>query len=103
MKSVKLIVSALAVFLVMGQIAHAAPIKRISGLIVEIEEDYLWVIPEGKNVPIRFVLKWKTHFSPARLPLKGDHVMVLYKNKDEGRVIYGLNFLKTTAEALSSN
>ncbi len=101
MKSVRLVITALALFLVFGQVAFAAPIKRISGQVVEVEEGYLWVIPDGRNNPVKFVLKWKTHFIPPRLPLKGDHVQVLYKNKKEGRVIYGVNFLKTTTQALS--
>lgn len=73
----------------------AAPIQEIKGVIVEVEEGYLWLRPDGQSASRKFILQWKARFNPPKLPLKGDHVQILYKDKEEGSVIYGLNYLKS--------
>lgn len=84
------------------QAAFAAPIQKIQGTIVELEEGYLWLKPDGEPAPRKFVLRWKARFDPPKLPLKGDRVLILYKDKDEGSVIYGVDYLATPAESAQS-
>lgn len=102
MKSFKLLLSIAAMLLMLSQTALADPINRISGLIVEVGEGFLWVVPDGQNDPQKFILKWKVRFSPPRLPIKGDQVVLLYKNKDEGRLIYGVDYLKQSTDVFST-
>jgi hypothetical protein len=76
----------------------AAPIQQIQGVIVELEEGYLWLKPDGEAAPRKFLLRWKARFNPPKLPLKGDRVRILYKDKEEGSVIYGVDYLSTAPE-----
>ncbi len=80
----------ITLFLTLG---HADPVKPIQGNITEVEEGFLWLKPDGESSTRKFVLRWKARFVPPKLPLKGDRVLLLYKDKDEGAVIYGVNYL----------
>ncbi len=80
----------ITLFLTLG---HADPVKTIQGNITEVEEGFLWLKPDGESSTRKFVLRWKARFVPPKLPLKGDRVLILYKDKDEGAVIYGVNYL----------
>jgi len=73
--------------------AAADPIKRIQGTVSEVGEGFLLVTPDDQSKSHKFILRWKARFVPPKLPLKGDHVLVLYKEKPEGSVIYGLTYL----------
>jgi hypothetical protein len=75
--------------------AFATPIKQIRGVVVEVEEGFLWLKPEGQSAARKFVLRWKARFNPPKLPLKGDRVLILYKDKEEGSIIYGVDYLST--------
>jgi hypothetical protein len=83
-------------------LSAAAPIQKIQGVIVELEEGFLLLKPDDHSAPRKFILRWKARFNPPKLPLKGDHVQILYKDKEEGAVIYGLNYLKTAPESAGS-
>jgi hypothetical protein len=97
------IVFILATVLVcLSQVALTAPIQQIQGVIVELEEGYLWLKPDGEAAPRKFLLRWKARFNPPKLPLKGDRVMILYKDKEEGSVIYGVDYLSTAPEPLET-
>jgi len=74
--------------------ASSAPIQRVQGTILEVGEGFLVVKPDDGSAPRKFLLRWKAHFVPPKLPLKADHVLILYKDKEEGAVIYELNYLK---------
>lgn len=74
-------------------LAYADPIQRMQGVIEGVEEGYLWVRPEDRTALRKFILRWKAQFIPPKLPLKGDRVLILYKNKENGAVIYGLKYL----------
>lgn len=74
--------------------ASSAPIQRVQGTILEVGEGFLVVKPDDGSAPRKFLLRWKAHFIPPKLPLKADHVLILYKDKEEGAVIYELNYLK---------
>lgn len=65
---------------------------------MELEEGYLWLKPDGEAAPRKFLLRWKARFNPPKLPLKGDRVRILYKDKEEGTVIYGVDYLSTAPE-----
>jgi hypothetical protein len=78
----------------MTGLAFSSPIERIQGIIADVGEGFLLVRPDGEPVTRKFILRWKARFVPPKLPLKGDYVLVLYKNKEEGDVIYGLHYLK---------
>jgi hypothetical protein len=78
--------------------AFATPIKQIRGVIVELEEGFLWLKPDDESAPRKFLLRWKAKFNPPKLPLKGDRVLILYKDKEEGSIIYGVDYLKTATE-----
>jgi len=80
----------------------AAPIKQIQGVIAEVGEGFLVLKPDGDPQSHKFLLRWKARFVPPKLPLKGDHVLILYKEKEEGLVVYGLNYLKASPEPLGS-
>jgi len=82
--------------------ATAAPIKEIQGIIVEAGEGFLWLKPDGDSQPCKFLLRWKARFVPPKLPLKGDRVIVLYKEKKEGLVVYGLKYLNVSPEVLGN-
>lgn len=84
-------------------LAHADPIRRMQGVIEEVEEGHVWVIPEDGATRRKFILRWKARFTPPKLPLKGDRVLILYKNKDEGAVIYGLKYLNVPSQAVRSS
>lgn len=77
---------------------HAAPIQRIQGTILELGEGFLILGPDDKSPARKFLLRWKAHFVPPKLPLKGDQVLILYKDREEGAVIYELNYLKAAPE-----
>ncbi|MBI5252050.1 MAG: hypothetical protein HY912_21355 [Desulfomonile tiedjei] len=82
-----------------ASISAGAPIQRIQGVIVDLEHDLLWLRADHQPEPLKFILKWKVRFSQPRLPLKGDRVQILYKNKDEGSVIYGLNYIQNPSDS----
>lgn len=86
------------VLICLTHLALAAPIQQIKGVIVELEEGYLWLKPDGEAAPRKFLLRWKARFNPPKLPLKGDRVLILYKDKEEGSVIYGVDYLTISAE-----
>jgi len=77
----------------------AAPIQKIVGVILEVGEGYLLVRSEAEKEPRKFILRWRAKFVPPKLPLKGDRVEILYKDKEEGAVIYELNYLKPAPES----
>ncbi|MGB6066410.1 MAG: hypothetical protein WBG50_16535 [Desulfomonilaceae bacterium] len=87
-----------AIFAGMAQSTLAAPIQKIQGVIVELEEGYLWLKPDGEQTPRKFILRWKARFNPPKLPLKGDRALILYKDKEDGSVIYGVDYLTTGLE-----
>lgn len=91
------IVAGVLLFLQVGGSALCAPIEKIQGVIAEVGEGFLLVKPDGETGVRKFILRWKARFVPPKLPLKGDHVLVLYKSKEEGAVIYALNYLKTSS------
>jgi hypothetical protein len=95
MRFSKIIVVAGVIVFTWVCLSAAAPIQKIQGVIVELEEGFLWLKPDDRSAPRKFILGWKARFNPPKLPLKGDHVQILYKDKEEGAVIYGLNYLKT--------
>lgn len=72
---------------------HAAPIQRIKGVITEIGEGYLRLKPEDGSAARKLILRWKASFIPPKLPLEGDRVLIMYKDKEEGAVIYGVEYL----------
>ena len=86
------------VLVCLTHLALAAPIQQIQGVIVELEEGYLWLKPDGEAAPRKFLLRWKARFNPPKLPLKGDRMLILYKDKEEGSVIYGVDYLTTAPE-----
>lgn len=81
-------------------LSHADPIQRMQGVVEEVEEGYLWVRPDDRTAVHKFVLRWKARFVPPKLPLKGDRVLILYKDKEEGAVIYGLEYLNVPPQAI---
>jgi hypothetical protein len=70
-------------------------------VIGELEEGVLWLKPDNQSRPRKFLLRWKPRFIPPKLPLKGDRVQILYKEKEEA-VIYGINYLKTAPESVDA-
>ncbi|MBI4964347.1 MAG: hypothetical protein HY913_13805 [Desulfomonile tiedjei] len=80
--------------------SSAAPIQRIQGTILEVGEGFLILSPDDKSPSRKFLLRWKAHFVPPKVPLKGDHVLILYKDKEEGAVIYEVNYLKVAPKPL---
>lgn len=84
----------LAVLLILHDYGTAAPIQEVEGVILEVGEGYLIVRVDAQTEPRKFILRWRAKFVPPKLPLKGDRVEILYKDKDEGAVIYELNYLK---------
>jgi hypothetical protein len=74
-------------------LGHADPVQKIQGTITEVGEGFLWLKPDGESSTRKFHLRWKARFVPPKLPLKGDRVLLLYKDKEEGAVIYGVNYL----------
>jgi hypothetical protein len=88
------IVPAVLIVLLIASTSAAAPIQQMQGVIVDLEHDHLWLKPDRQSEAVKFILKWNVRFNPPRLPLKGDRVQILYKNKEEGSVIYGLNYIK---------
>jgi hypothetical protein len=91
----KLIATASILVLISVGLSAAMPIQRIRGVIVDLEEGYLWLKPDDHSARRKFILRWKARFIPPKLPLKGDHVEILYKDKEEGAIIYGVKYLKT--------
>ncbi len=80
----------------------AAPIQKIQGIITEVGEGYLRLEPAqpGRPQNRRFILRWKAQFIPPKLPLKGDRVLLLYKDKEIGAVIYGVRYLPSKTAGL---
>lgn len=72
---------------------QAAPIQRIKGAIAEVGDGYLVLKPDDGSVSRKFILRWKVRFIPPKLPLKGDKVLILYKDKEDGSIIYGVRYL----------
>lgn len=98
-KSIVLCLGVFIVSAVLGGIsAHADPILKVRGTIVEVGEGDLLLRADGEPVPRRFLLRWKVKFKPPtfdppKLPLKGDRVELWYKDKPEGAIIYHVNYL----------
>jgi len=80
-------------------ISKAAPIQRVQGVITEVGEGYLLLKPDGQASRLKFILRWKARFVPPKVPLAGDRVLILYKDKEEGAVIYEVNYLPSGSEA----
>ena len=95
----KYILSIFLFVLLTASLSVGAPVQKIQGVIVGLEEDHLWLKPDGSSEPLKFILKWMVRFNPPRLPLKGDRVQILYKDKDEGAVIYGMNYLEPSSDS----
>jgi hypothetical protein len=97
MCALRAIVHAIAFIVLIAAIAGGTSIQRVEGTVSEVEEGYLLVKPDGQEKTIRLVLRWKARFVPPKLPLKGDRVLVLYKDKPEGAVIYEVQYQKNGA------
>jgi hypothetical protein len=80
--------------LLLASAAHGAPIRRVQGTIHEVGEGFIILSPDNGSKPLKLLLRWKAQFIPPKLPLPGDHVLVLYKKREEGLVVYGVNYLK---------
>jgi len=76
----------------------AASIETIQGVIVEVGEGFLWLKPQDGSQARKFILRWKARFDPPKLPMKGDHAVILFKSKQEGAVIYGVRYLEMLPE-----
>ncbi len=87
-----------AVFLLCASPAAASPIQKVTGIITEVGEGFVLVKPDDESPVRRFLLRWKARFEPPKLPLKGDRVLVFYKDKPEGAVIYGVQYLNKSPE-----
>ncbi len=83
----------IVILLTVVSLSAADPIQKIKGVITDVGEGYLWLKPAGTTGPLKFILQWKAEFVPPKLPLKGDRVLILYKDKDAGAVIYGVRYL----------
>lgn len=85
----------LVTLLVVGAVGLSAaePIKRIQGIVKEVGEGFLLLVPDDQSGTLRFLLRWKARFIPPKLPLDGDRVLIFYKDKPEGSIIYGINYL----------
>ena len=94
MTAVRAFSCSIALMLLFAAVAGAASIQQVEGTVTEVEEGYLLVKPDGQEKTIRLVLRWKARFVPPKLPLKGDRVLVLYKDKPEGAVIYEVRYQK---------
>jgi len=80
-------------------LSAADPIKRIQGTVKEVGEGFLLLTPDDHSSVRKFMLRWKARFVPPKLPLSGDHVLIFYKDKPEGSVIYGVNYLEDAGPA----
>jgi len=91
----RLIAIMLLTLVVLGEVGLSAadPIQRVQGVIKEVGEGFLLLVPDGRSVTQRFLLRWKARFVPPKLPLDGDRVLIFYKDKPEGSIIYGINYL----------
>ncbi len=91
----RLIAVLLITLVVFGEVGLSAadPIQRIQGVIKEVGEGFLLLVPDGQSATQRFLLRWKARFVPPKLPLDGDRVLIFYKDKPEGSIIYGINYL----------
>ncbi|MCA1960210.1 MAG: hypothetical protein LDL33_05400 [Desulfomonile sp.] len=81
-----------------ASVSNAAPIQRVLGVITEVGEGYILLRPDGQASRMKLILRWKARFVPPKVPFAGDRVLILYKNKDEGAVIYEVNYLPSAAE-----
>jgi len=79
----------------------AAPIQEIRGTITEVGEGFLLLKPAGEAGTRKFILRWQARFVPPKLPMPGDRALILYKDKPEGSVIYGVEYLKPGARPRS--
>ena len=100
MRLVSVLVASTILTVLCLTLGHADPVKRIQGTITEVEEGFLWLKPDGDSSTRKFVLRWKARFVPPKLPLKGDRVLILYKDKEEGAVIYGVDYLSEPRSAV---
>ncbi|MFC1834633.1 hypothetical protein ACFL2Q_07860 [Thermodesulfobacteriota bacterium] len=80
--------------------AYLAPIQRIEGVITNVGEGFIMLQPEGETTKRKFILRWKARFVPPKLPLEGDRVLILYKDKPDGAIIYGVEYLSSRASSL---
>jgi len=83
-------------------ISYSEPVRRITGVITEVGDGFIRLIAKNELEPQKYLLPWKTRFIPPKLPLKGDHVTILYKMKEEGLVIYALEYSRTSPESKDS-
>jgi len=90
--------TAMMVLLLFAEVGLSAadPIHRIKGTVKEVGEGFLLLVPDDQSATLKFILRWKARFVPPKLPLSGDHVEIFYKDKPEGLVIYGVNYLEDT-------
>ncbi|MBM4328465.1 MAG: hypothetical protein FJ118_15040 [Deltaproteobacteria bacterium] len=97
MSVISALTRAIALMLLLAAVAGAASIQQVEGTVSEVEEGYLLVKPDGQARTLRLILRWKARFVPPKLPIKGDRVLVLYKDKPEGAVIYEIRYQKNGA------
>jgi len=88
----------IAALLAVAPFALASPIQKMQGTITEVGEGFLLLKPEDGPGSRKFLLRWKAKFDPPKLPLKGDRVLIFYKDKEEGSIIYELNYLSPAQE-----
>ncbi len=91
----RIVAICLVTLLVVGAagLSAADPIQRIQGIVKEVGEGFLLLLPDDQSGTRRFLLRWKARFIPPKLPLDGDRVLIFYKDKPDGSIIYGINYL----------
>lgn len=80
---------------------NASPIQRVQGVVTEVGEGFLLLRPDGQESRMKFILRWKARFVPPKVPFAGDRVLILYKDKEEGAVIYEVDYLQSSPAASS--
>jgi hypothetical protein len=93
MRLVSSITLSILILLAAISFSAAAPIQKVRGVVTGVGEGFLWLRPEGAAGARKFILRWQAEFVPPKLPLKGDRVLILYKDKQAGAVIYGVRYL----------
>lgn len=98
----RMVAICLVTLLVVGAVglSTAEPIKRIQGIVKEVGEGFLLLVPDDQSGIRRFLLRWKARFIPPKLPLDGDRVLIFYKDKPEGAIVYGINYLDAPESAI---
>jgi hypothetical protein len=78
--------------------ASASPIQRVEGVITKVGEGFLLLKPKGQSSERKFILRWTARFTPPKIPFKGDRVLILYKDKEDGAIVYGVNYVRQPAD-----